>query len=148
MLKHCRPDILTRGHLSLLHRLHYWYSSFQYDANVRNKWELFEILLLSGGAPFLLWSTLCCLEVPFSSRTTLGRMKYPKYHERYPKGTYWYPIGTLISIYIVALLYAGAYLMCGDPWLVNILLNCMLINKYSTDSWLCHLCLKLHHLEL
>ena len=80
-----------------LNRLHYWYSSFQYNGNVRNKWELSEILLLPGGAPFLFWCTLCCLEVPFSSWSTLGRMKYPKYHARYHKGAYWYPIGTLIS---------------------------------------------------
>ena len=40
--------------------------------------------------PLLSWSTLFITKYP-------GRMKYPKYHARYPKGAYWYPIGTLIS---------------------------------------------------
>ena len=50
----------------------------------------------------------------------------------------------------VALFYAGAYVMCGDAWLIGILLNNALhvYNKYSTDSWLCYPCLKLHHVEL
>ena len=83
-------------------RLHYCYASFQYNGNVRNKWDLSEILLLPGG---LFCSTLCCLEVPFLSRNTLGRLKYPKYHARYPKGAYWYPIGTLISKCVQRALY-------------------------------------------
>ena len=96
-----------------LNRLHYLYASFQYNGNVRNKWELSEILLLPGGAPFLSWSTLCCLEVPFPSRSTLGRMKYPKYHTRYPNGAYWYPTGTLISkcLYMYDLPWP-----CLKPW--------------------------------
>ena len=57
------------------------------------RWRAFSVLKY----PLLSWSTICCLEVPFSSRSTLGRMKYPKYHARYPKAAYWYPIGTLIS---------------------------------------------------
>ena len=78
----------------------YWYSSFQYNGNDRNKWELSEILLLPGGAPFLFWSTLClcCLEVPFTSQSTLvewSTLNTTQCTLREP--TAWYPIGTLIS---------------------------------------------------
>ena len=51
----------------------------------------------------------------------------------------------------VALFYTGVDVMCGDAWLIGILLNNalhILINKYSTNSWLCYPCLKLHHVEL